>query len=197
MSNTHPKQLRIEILEKIVNAIKQQAICPLYGIESDEVSDGSNSEQVYCYLQNFSPVEKLVELILCDVTTGEALVNNILSTLQKLSLILKNCHLQCYYRQYGGSYKWMCCNYKEGSRTYAILLLYELVLYPSDASVGYFRFRFVTPSPQCDIKIHVTALQAALFQLAFLNLLDMFLVKRASPGINLGSFPKKFLKMPF
>ena len=30
---------------KIVNAIKQQAICPLYGIESDEVSDGSNSEK--------------------------------------------------------------------------------------------------------------------------------------------------------
>ena len=74
-----------------MNAIKQQAICPLYGIESDEVSNGSNSEKVFCYLQNFSPVERL-ELILCDVTTGEALVNNILSTLQKLSLIPKNCH---------------------------------------------------------------------------------------------------------
>ena len=32
---------------KIVNAIKQQAIGPLYGIQADEVSDGNGSEQVF------------------------------------------------------------------------------------------------------------------------------------------------------
>ena len=80
-----------------------------------------------------------------------------------------------------------------------------LLLYPPDASGGYYGFRFVTPPPQCGEKIGVNALQAAIFELAFLNFLGMFLVKWTSLGITLGPFqktkwpPEPFLcrKMPF
>ena len=79
--------------------ITQQPIGPLYGIQADEVSDVSNHEQlrlVLRYLHNFTPVERLIEFIQCDVITGEAQANNILSTLGKVSLNPKNCRPQSY-----------------------------------------------------------------------------------------------------
>ena len=70
----------------LVDEIKSQDIGPYFGIQCDEVCDGSNWEPlglVVQYLNFFTPVEKLLEFVPCTQTTGEALCEDIIDTLAK------------------------------------------------------------------------------------------------------------------
>ena len=56
---------------------------PLFGIQADEVTDSSNKEQlgvVLPYVADDQPVEKLVECVECENTTGEALAEEFILT---------------------------------------------------------------------------------------------------------------------
>ena len=61
------------IQTKLINAVKNQAIGAYYGFQCDEVTDGSNWEQlglILRYVKDHQPVEHLLEYIPCDCTTG-------------------------------------------------------------------------------------------------------------------------------
>ena len=79
--------------------IKQQEIGALYGLQADEVSDVSNWEQlgiVVRYLKDDQPVERFVEFVACENTTGEDICNSLLSSLENLTLLPQNCRAQTY-----------------------------------------------------------------------------------------------------
>eukprot|EP00731_Ephydatia_muelleri_P015428 Em0008g1148a len=68
-----------------------------YGIQCDEVTDSSNWEQlglVLRYVKGNKPVERLLEFIPCDCTTGEALCHNAIEALTGVGLDVKLCQSQ-------------------------------------------------------------------------------------------------------
>ena len=63
----------------------------------DEVSDSSNWEQlglVLRFTKNYKPVEKLLEFIPCDTTTGQAICMNIIKALTNNGLDIQYCRSQ-------------------------------------------------------------------------------------------------------
>ena len=82
---------------KIVQEIQEQAIGSYYGIQCDEVTDSSNWEQlglVLRYVKGNKPVERLLEFIPCDCTTGEALCHNAIEALTGVGFDVKLCQSQ-------------------------------------------------------------------------------------------------------
>ena len=82
---------------KIVQGIQEQAIGLYYGIQCDEVTDSSNWEQLGLllrYVKGNKPVERLLEFIPCDCTTGEALCHNAIEALTGVGLDVKLCRSQ-------------------------------------------------------------------------------------------------------
>lgn len=87
------------IQQKIITEIRAQPHGPLFGIQADEVTDVSNREQlglVLRYLVNDQPVERLVEFLECENTTGEALSDQILTRIDKIGLNMNQCRSQSY-----------------------------------------------------------------------------------------------------
>lgn len=87
------------IQNEIVTDINQQDFGPMFGIQADEVTDSSNWEQlgiVLRYMKDDKPVEKLIEFVECEETTGEAICDAIVSSLAKLKLLPENCRAQTY-----------------------------------------------------------------------------------------------------
>ena len=87
------------IQDVIISEIRSQKIGPKFGIQADEVTDISNSEQlglVLRYVKNGKPIERLIEYIECESITGEALCEDIKQTLLKLNLRLEDTVSQAY-----------------------------------------------------------------------------------------------------
>ena len=83
----------------IVDEISSQEIGSKYGIQADEVTDVSNSEQlglVLHYIKDGKPIERLIEYIECGSITGAALCEDIKRTLLKLNLGLEDTVSQTY-----------------------------------------------------------------------------------------------------
>ena len=85
------------IQTKLINEVKNQAIGAYYGFQCDEVTDSSNWEQlglILRYVNDHQPVERLLEYIPCDSTTGEALCQNVIQALTDAGLDIKLCRSQ-------------------------------------------------------------------------------------------------------
>ncbi|CAC5414251.1 unnamed protein product [Mytilus coruscus] len=85
------------IQETIVHEGKAQPLGPHLGYQCDEVSDACNWEQlgiVIRYLRDGSPVEKLLEFVQAEETTGSALCGLIVKALTDAGLDIQFCHAQ-------------------------------------------------------------------------------------------------------
>ncbi|CAC5396466.1 unnamed protein product [Mytilus coruscus] len=81
----------------IVDEVKAQPFGPHFGYQCDEVSDASNWEQlgiVIRYLRDGSPVEKLLEFVQAEETTGSALCGLIVKALTDAGLDIQFCRAQ-------------------------------------------------------------------------------------------------------
>ena len=91
--------IKDHIQYKIVNEIMSQEMGPFYGISADEVTDVSNWEQlglVLRYVKDGKPIERVIEYMKCDKTTGDAISDQIVNALKSLKLDPKNCRSQTY-----------------------------------------------------------------------------------------------------
>ncbi|VDI63109.1 Hypothetical predicted protein, partial [Mytilus galloprovincialis] len=82
------------IQQTIVDEVKAQPLGPHFGYQCDEVSDASNWEQlgiVIRYLRDGSPVEKLLEFVQAEETTGSALCGLIVKALTDAGLDIQFC----------------------------------------------------------------------------------------------------------
>ncbi|VDI45245.1 Hypothetical predicted protein, partial [Mytilus galloprovincialis] len=88
------------IPSEIINQIQNQPHGPLFGIQADECTDVSSKEQlgiVLPYLVNgVTSVEKLIEFVKCQETTGAAIAEHIMERIQELGLNMINCRSQSY-----------------------------------------------------------------------------------------------------
>ncbi|CAG2254819.1 unnamed protein product [Mytilus edulis] len=85
------------IQQTIVDEVKAQPLGPHFGYQCDEVSDASNWEQlgiVIRYLRDGSPVEKLLEFVQAEETTGSALCGLIVKALTDAGLDIQFCRAQ-------------------------------------------------------------------------------------------------------
>ena len=85
------------IQTKLINEIKNQAIGAYYGFQCDEVTDSNNWEQlglILRYVKDHQAVERLLEYIPCECTTGEALCQNVIQALTDAGLDIKLCRSQ-------------------------------------------------------------------------------------------------------
>jgi len=85
------------IQRHIVNEINKQSIGPYFGFQCDEVTDSSNWEQlgiVVRYTVDDKPVERLLEFIDCEQTTGEAICDAIVDVLTVAGLDIQLCRSQ-------------------------------------------------------------------------------------------------------
>ncbi|CAC5424195.1 unnamed protein product [Mytilus coruscus] len=88
------------IQSQIIHQIQNQPHGPLFGIQADECTDVSSKEQlgiVLRYLINgITPVEKLIEFVECQETTGAAIAEHIIERINELGLNMINCSSQSY-----------------------------------------------------------------------------------------------------
>ena len=76
--------IKIFIQNKIVDEIRRQPFGALFGYQYDEVTDSSNWEQlglVIRYVKDKRPVERLLEFVQTEETTGQALCQHIITSL--------------------------------------------------------------------------------------------------------------------
>jgi hypothetical protein len=92
--------IKEHIQEQIVSEVKQQQEGSFYSLQADEVRDVSNWEQLGVALRYLGsdnkPVEKIIEYIACESTTGAELSKNITACLQRLTLDTQDCRAQTY-----------------------------------------------------------------------------------------------------
>ena len=100
-SKTSQNQLLVRIKEyiqkEIVKEINTQSFGPLFGIQCDEVTDISNWEQlgiVLRYTRRNMQIERLLEFVPCESTSGEAICQNILNALASVGIDVQNCRSQ-------------------------------------------------------------------------------------------------------
>ncbi|VDI02111.1 Hypothetical predicted protein [Mytilus galloprovincialis] len=100
-SNTSQNELltciKTYIQKYIVEEMKSQPFGGYFGIQCDEVSDTSNWEQlglVLRYVVDGVPVERLLEFILAEETTGESLCNLVVQSLASNGLDIQLCRSQ-------------------------------------------------------------------------------------------------------